>query len=129
MVYAHTVENWNNDKVSQTYTTGGHGRKMTLLLTGNDRLAKGKYTIYAFGYSSEDCQYDNINEAIVNINNDEIFNPNTVLNLKTPTTVKGEEIFAGSKENLVLDADDKGFAEAVVLNRQVAGTFGYFKDP
>lgn len=128
VVYAYTVEDWNNDKVSQTYTTGGHGRKKTLLLTGNDRLAMGKYTIYAFGYSSEECQYDNINDAIVNINKDETFNPNTVLNLKTSTTVKGEEIFAGSKENLELDANNKGFAEAVVLNRQVAGTFGYFKD-
>lgn len=128
VVYAYTVENWNNDKVSQTYTTGGHGRKKTLLLTGNDRLGMGKYTIYAFGYSSEDCQYGNIDEAIVNINKNDIFNPNTVLNLKTPTTVKGEEIFAGSKENLELDANNKGFDEAVVLNRQVAGTFGYFKD-
>lgn len=56
------------------------------------------------------------------------FNPNIILNI-TSENVKGEEIFAGCSTNTIEIKDGhKGFEETVVLNRQVAGTFGYFEN-
>ena len=56
------------------------------------------------------------------------FNPNIILNI-TSENVKGEEIFAGcSTKAIEINDEHKGFDETVVLNRQVAGAFGYFEN-
>ena len=119
--YVTTVENWNTS--STEYTTGGHGRMTTIEIPKAQRLDEdGKYTVYAFGYHTG-TEYKNLNDAIAAIAKGSEFNANTVLNIAAG--VKGEEIFAGS---ITFELKKEiGFKRPVVLNRQVAGTFGYFE--
>lgn len=119
--YVTTVENWNTS--STEYTTGGHGRMTTIEIPNAQRLDEdGKYTVYAFGYHTG-TEYKNLNDAIAAIAKGSEFNANTVLNIAAG--VKGEEIFAGS---ITFELKKEiGFKRPVVLNRQVAGTFGYFE--
>ena len=119
--YVESIANWNTDEVSSPYNTNGHGREKLINL--NNALQAGKtYLVYAFGYHST-TDYSNLSTAIADVAKDATFNPNTALELKNG--VKGEEIFAGSAEITVQDG--VGFRQSVVLNRQVAGTFGYFE--
>ena len=119
--YVKTVENWNTS--SSEYTTGGHGRMTTIEIPKDERLNEdGEYTVYAFGYHAG-TDYENLRTAIAEIATGTRFNPNTILNIKAG--VKGEEIFAGS---ITFELKKEiGFKRPVVLNRQVAGTFGYFE--
>lgn len=120
--YVQSIENWNTNAVSSTYDTNGHGREKLINL--NKALQPGKtYLVYAFGYHST-TDYSNLSTAIAGVTKGGTFNPNTALTLKDG--VKGEEIFAGSAEITVTAG--VGFRQSVVLNRQVAGTFGYFED-
>ena len=118
---------WKN---STQYTTGGHGREMTINLKGDQKLAKGSYKVIAVGYAE---------------NSDYTFNPDITNSLqdKTYSEISGtlksnavpEEVFAGESEltigddqkisNLTQGEED---AKAVTLHRQVAGGFGYFKN-
>lgn len=118
---AYTVADnaWQNN--STAYTTNGHGRQKTITIPEDSKLAEGEYTVYAFGYS-DDSDYSDLATEISNIAKDGKFSENTVLSIATG--VKGEEIFAGSLTLTVKDG--VGFKTPVVLNRQVAGTFGYF---
>lgn len=118
-----TFTNWN-DADSKVYGTGSsaHGREATLTYTGDEKLVNGKYTIYAFGYSNN-SDYANLTTEMNKLTKNAKFSENTILNLKDG---KGEEIFAGSTAQFTIDNDHKGFTQIVVLNRQVAGTFGYF---
>lgn len=118
-----TFTNWN-DADSKVYGTGSsaHGREATLTYTGDEKLVNGKYTIYAFGYSNN-SDYANLTTEMNKLTKNAKFSENTILNLKDG---KGEEIFAGSTAQFTIDNDHKGFTQTVVLNRQVAGTFGYF---
>ena len=119
--YVQSIENWNTDAVSFTYNTNGHGREKLIDL--NKALQAGKtYLVYAFGYHNS-TDYSNLSTEIANVAKGGTFNPNTALTLKDG--VKGEEIFAGSAEITVTAG--VGFRQSVVLNRQVAGTFGYFE--
>lgn len=119
--YVESIANWNTDAVSSTYNTHGHGREKIINL--NKALDAGKkYLVYAFGYHST-TDYSNLSTAIAGVAKEATFTPNTVLKLNDG--VKGEEIFAGSAEITVKDG--VGFRQSVVLNRQVAGTFGYFE--
>ena len=83
--------------------------------------------LYAFRYSNS-SDYDLA--AITAIGDGATsgtFNANTTLSFKTDATNKiGEEIFAGSYELTVVEGE--GFKKPVVLNRQVAGTFGYVNE-
>ena len=64
-----------------------------------------------------------MNTAIAEIATGSTFDANTVL--KIAAGVRGEEIFAGS---ITFELKKEiGFKRPVVLNRQVAGTFGYFE--
>ena len=121
--YVKTVENWNTPESSTEYTTGGHGRETTIEIPKDKRLNEdGEYTVYAFGYHAG-TDYENLRTAIAEIATGTRFNPNTILNIKAG--VKGEEIFAGS---ITFELKKEiGFKRPVVLNRQVAGTFGYFE--
>ena len=119
--YVKTVENWNTS--SSEYTTGGHGRMTTIEIPKDERLNEdGEYTVYAFGYHTGTA-YENLNTAIAAITTESSFDANTAL--KIAAGVKGEEIFAGS---ITFELKKEiGFKRPVVLNRQVAGTFGYFE--
>lgn len=121
--YVATVEDWNTTG-STAYTTGGHGRQTTIEIPKADKLKAGSYTVYAFGYHSN-SDYDL--DAITAATTDDSFNANTVLSFKDGAANKiGEEIFAGSLDLKV--NENTGFKTPVVLNRQVAGTFGYFEN-
>lgn len=123
-----TYTNWNTTD-SQIYgeNGGAHGREVKLTYTGLQKLGNGKYTVYAFGYSNH-SDYANLTDEMNKLTENATFNPNIILNL-TNENVKGEEIFAGcSTKAIEINDEHKGFDETVVLNRQVAGTFGYFEN-
>ncbi len=124
VVYAENIANWNTDQVSTPYSTGGHGREKVVELKGENKLpGDATYTVYAIGYHNS-SDYTNINEAVVNIQKGVTFNENVKLTLNQAAGNKiGEEIFAGSLK--ITTKTGKGFKTPVVLNRQVAGVFGY----
>ncbi len=114
--------NW----VSGDASTYANGYQTTLTLKGNEKLNADTYTVYAFGYSNN-SDYDV--KPITNLAVNGTFNPNITLEFKSDATNKiGEEIFAGSLDGLVVSENGEEFRKEVVLNRQVAGTFGYLKD-
>ena len=121
--YVTTVKDWNTSSLVTDYTTGGHGRMTTIEIPKDERLNEdGEYTVYAFGYHTGTA-YENLNTAIAAITTESSFDANTVL--KIAASVRGEEIFAGSITFKL--KKEIGFKRPVVLNRQVAGTFGYFE--
>lgn len=119
------ITGWNEN--STAYTTGGHGRQAIVEIPTANKLEPGTYTVYAFGYS-DDSDYDLT--AITSLTDGATsgtFNANTTLAFKNnATNTVGEEIFAGSLELSVTAG--KGFKQPIVLNRQVAGTYGYVND-
>lgn len=115
--YVKNINDWNTS--SAAYTTGGHGRQMTIELTGDNKLSANTYKVYAVGYSSNS---DYTLDAVTGVTKDGTFNENMVL----PCSTVGEEIFAGQMDLSV--ETGKGFKKPVVLNRQVAGAFAYVKD-
>lgn len=118
------ITGWNTGSNSTAYTTGGHGRQAIVEIPTADKLEEGTYTVYAFGYS-DDSDYDLT--AIINATVTGTFEANTTLSFKGgATNTVGEEIFAGSLSLTV--EKGKGFKEPIVLNRQVAGTYGYVND-
>lgn len=122
VVYVNTIESW--DTSSSEYNTNGHGRQMTIELTGDNKLSANTYKVYAVGYSRT-SDYD-LN-AVTSVTEKGTFNENIVLPIKEEATNKiGEEIFAGQMELTV--EEGKGFKTPIVLNRQVAGAFAYVKD-
>lgn len=124
VVYVKEISEWNDNKVSTVYTTGGHGRQTTIELKDADKLAAGTYKIYAVGYSSNS---DYTLDAVTSVAKEGTFKENMVLPIKDGATNEiGEEIFAGQMGLTV--EQGKGFKEPVVLNRQVAGAFAYVKD-
>lgn len=128
------IANWNTG--SDTYTTGGHGRKMTIMLEGHQKLDKNtNYTVYAVGYSTDSEYNDGGNKGIAallatygngksNGKDNATETVNTYNPQTSPLTLKTghDEIFAGSA---TLSTGDKGFNQPVVLHRQVAGAFAY----
>ena len=124
VVYAENIANWNTNQVSTPYSTGGHGREKVVELKGENKLpGDATYTVYAIGYHNS-SDYTNINEAVVNIQKGGKFSENVQLTLNQAAGNKiGEEIFAGSLK--IATKTGKGFKTPVVLNRQVAGVFGY----
>lgn len=119
VVYVKEISNWNTDG-STPYETGGHGRQTTIELKDADKLAAGRYKVYAVGYSNSS---DYVLTDVTNVAEDGNFSENMVLSLSNTV---GEEIFAGQMELSV--EDGKGFKKPIVLNRQVAGAFAYVKD-
>lgn len=119
VVYVKEISNWNTGG-STPYETGGHGRQTTIELKDADKLADGRYKVYAVGYSNN-SDYTLTN--VTGVTKDGTFSENMVLPLSNTV---GEEIFAGQMELSV--EDGKGFKKPIVLNRQVAGAFAYVKD-
>lgn len=118
VAYVKLIDDWKD--ASKAYNTNGHGREM--LLTLDDKLGEGSYVAYAFAYHNG-SDYKKIDNKIAGVAKEATFTPNTVLELNDG--VKGEEIFAGSVDFDVTKG--VGFKRPIVLNRQVAGTFGYFE--
>lgn len=121
--YVTSFSDWQNESIP--YSTNGHGHEKTIEIPKEKKLAAGKYTVYAFGYSNSS---DYNLTTITNATEGSTFNANTTLSFKkdNPTNEIGEEIFAGDLSLTV--ETGKGFKTPVVLNRQVAGTFAYLKD-
>lgn len=104
-----------------TSTDYANGRQAVLKLTGDDKLEKGTYKVYALGYSNNSSY--NL-ETITTLTKGTKYEENTVLALKSDGNE--EEIFAGSIESL--EITDKALKQNIVLNRQVAGAYVYVKD-
>lgn len=123
IVKVKTYDDWNNAD-SKVYGKGGgaHGRETTLTYTGTEKLGDGTYTIYAYGFH-KGTAYKKLDTQIANLAEGETLDQNIVLEC----SAVGEEIFAGSTAQFTIDDAHKGFTQTVVLNRQVAGTFGYFE--
>lgn len=132
VVWTHLIDNWMNDEVSQEYgvdaSATDDGRKTTLEIPKEEcKLEPSEnYTVYAFGYSDE-SDYTDLSTKIGDISKDATFNSDVTLTLNSSEV--GEEIFAGSADMDVEVANTNGTSggasATVVLNRQVAGTFGY----
>lgn len=123
IVKVKTYDDWNNTD-SKVYGKGGgaHGRETTLTYTGTEKLGDGTYTIYAYGFH-KGTAYTELNTQIANLAEGQTLNQNIILEC----SAVGEEIFAGSTAQFTIDNAHQGFTQTVVLNRQVAGTFGYFE--
>lgn len=123
IVKVKTYDDWNNTD-SKVYGKGGgaHGRETTLTYTGNQKLGDGTYTIYAYGFH-KGTAYTELDTQIANLAEGQTLDQNIILEC----SAVGEEIFAGSTAKFTIDNAHQGFTQTVVLNRQVAGTFGYFE--
>ena len=131
------IVNDNNEIVSQTtvgrwsdvatdFTTNGRGKETTIMLQGSDKvLAEGTYKILAYGYSTL-TDYQELPDQIGQTEKGEIFESNQILTFAGGSGKLAEEIFAG-EGTLTVDAE-KSATGNVTLHRQVAGTFGYFKN-
>lgn len=122
VVYATTIDDWKN--TAKVYGTGNdaHGMETTITIPKTKHLPQDTYTVYAIGYS-DNSDYDLI--SITNATEGGTFKDNTVITLKTGKN-DAEEIFAGSANYEVKES--KKAEGNVVLNRQVAGAFGYVTD-
>lgn len=124
------IENWmTSDKVIAYDDASGHGRKIRIELTGEDKIANGDYTVYAIGYSG-DTSYKVGTESLHGFLNSVTKGSNkdlkdlALINQNTDRA-KAEEIFAGST---TLKVENKKFSQGVTLHRQVAGIFTYVKN-
>lgn len=124
------IENWmTSDKVIAYDDASGHGRKIRIELTGDDKIANGDYTVYAIGYS-EDTSYKVGTESLhgflnsVTKGSDKDLKDLALINQNT-NRAQAEEIFAGST---ALKVENKKFSQGVTLHRQVAGIFTYVKN-
>lgn len=132
IVYDKLIQNWNGDGATP-YNQNGHGRETVIELT--KKLDAGIYKVYGIGYSS-DSKYK-VETATLDVHLKDLIT-NTVQIFKGDLKITleqngqelkdkaGEEIFAGSLDLTI--EKGKGFKKPVVLHRQVAGTFGYFKE-
>ena len=133
------IENWmTSDKVIAYDDASGHGRKIRIELTGNDKIADGEYTVYAIGYSNDETtqsiykvtsggQVYSLNNYLQNkeVKNAKSGMKDLVLSNANIDKTKAEEIFAGST---TLNVVNKKFSQGVTLHRQVAGIFTYVKN-
>lgn len=124
------IENWmTSDKVIAYDDASGHGRKIRIELTGDDKIADGDYTVYAIGYSG-DTSYKVGTESLHGFLNSVTKGSNkdlkdlALINQNT-NRAQAEEIFAGST---TLNVVNKKFSQGVTLHRQVAGIFTYVKN-
>lgn len=124
------IENWmTSDKVIAYDDASGHGRKIRIELTGDDKIANGDYTVYAIGYSG-DTSYKVGTESLHGFLNSVTKGSNkdlkdlALINQNT-NRAQAEEIFAGST---TLKVENKKFSQGVTLHRQVAGIFTYVKN-
>lgn len=123
IVKIESYNKWNTED-SKTYGSAGngHGREKVIKYTGNDKLPKGTYEIYAYGFHSG-SDYTGLETKMSSLAIGKPLDKNIILEC----SAVGEEIFAGSTTQFTIDDKNPGFYQTVVLNRQVSGTFGYFE--
>ena len=121
IVKVESYNDWSNTD-SKPYNSNGHGRETVIKYTGDDKLGNGDYTIYAYGFHNGTA-YTELDDKIANLAVGGTLGKDIILEC----SAVGEEIFAGKTEQFKIDDNQKGFTQTVVLNRQVAGTFGYFE--
>lgn len=141
VVASKLIEDWMN--VSQDYATGGHGKQYTWRLGADEKLqyvenSKDTYMVYAIGYTNaglyktELDKFEKLEKGTAP-GSDTKFNwvssALTAENLKALNL--GEEVFAGSLENLTIEAEGgfgitTGGENVLTLHRQVSGITGYF---
>lgn len=118
-------------KKSLEYTKGGHGRRLTITLKGDDKIKDaGDYKIVAVGYS-DNTGYNFVQD----VKGEESLKGQTYTDITATlnaATNDAEEVFAGDADLKIddkLNVSNKATGEigaAVTLRRQVAGGFGYF---
>lgn len=118
-------------KKSLEYTKGGHGRRLTITLKGDDKIKDaGDYKIVAVGYS-DNTGYNFVQD----VKDEESLKGQTYTDITATlnaATNDAEEVFAGDADLKIddkLNVSNKATGEigaAVTLRRQVAGGFGYF---
>lgn len=132
VVYSKTYNSWNTDAVS-SIVTGENARQVTFELKGDEKLVAGQtYKAYAIGYNTSESKYT-YTPALTTLDEpgEGEFTFGGALTAKTSDVA--EEIFAGAIEGAEADGfqvpgDGQGFTKTILLKRQVAGTFGYFKN-
>lgn len=129
VVFSKIISSW--DLVStEIGEEGVHGRQYILTLEGKNKLEEGAYTVEAVGYS-DNTDYD-FTPALP-------LNQNVSLESAITATLKSgktdaEEVFAGEAKVSVnankrfTQSDEEVDNVTVTLHRQVAGSFGYFKN-
>ena len=109
------VENWMND--AKPYA---QGYEYPIELKSGEKVElEGSGIVYAVGYSNG--SFYNV-EAFTGLDEGDYIDEDLTLKLSSGL---GEEIFAGEIEFAV--NDNGGFKATPVLNRQVAGVYGYFE--
>lgn len=116
VVFRKSLNNWKG--ISHKYT---NGLQHTFSLKGDDKLKAGSYKVLAVGRSTG-SQYIYA-PAFANLDKGATY----TAPIKATFAGDAEEVFAGELA-LSLDKDGKEFDASVVLHRQVAGGFGYFKN-
>lgn len=116
IVFRKSLNNWKG--ISHKYT---NGLQHTFSLKGDDKLKAGSYKVLAVGRSTG-SQYIYA-PAFANLDKGATY----TAPIKATFAGDAEEVFAGELA-LSLDKDGKEFDASVVLHRQVAGGFGYFKN-
>lgn len=141
IVASKLIEDWMN--VSQDYATGGHGKQYTWRLGADEKLqyvegSKDTYMVYAIGYTNAGLYKTELEkfeklEKSTTPGSDTKFNwVTSALTSENLTKLDlGEEVFAGSLENLTIDSDGSftittGGENVLTLHRQVSGITGYF---
>lgn len=134
VVASKLIEDWMN--VSQDYATGGHGKQYTWRLGADEKLqynenSNDTYMVYAIGYTNAGLY----KTSLGNFENLTTGDFNWVTSALTTENLKaldlGEEVFAGSLENLTIDKEGgftikTGGENVLTLHRQVSGITGYF---
>lgn len=141
VVASKLIEDWMN--VSQDYATGGHGKQYTWRLGADEKLqyvegSKDTYMVYAIGYTNaglyktELDKFEKLEKGTAP-GSDTKFNwVSSALTSENLTKLDlGEEVFAGSLENLTIEAEGgfgitTGGENVLTLHRQVSGITGYF---
>lgn len=119
-------------KDSHVYTTGGHGRRLTITLKGDDKIqTAGDYKIVAVGYSTgSDYTFAQDVKADASLK-DQVY---TDMTATLAADKDAEEVFAGEAALTIDDKLNVGnktngeLGVAVTMHRQVAGGFGYFQN-
>lgn len=134
VVASKLIEDWMN--VSQDYATGGHGKQYTWRLGADEKLqynedSNDTYMVYAIGYTNAGLYKTELDkfEKLTTGDFNWVTSALTAENLKVLDL--GEEVFAGSLENLTIDKDGSftittGGENVLTLHRQVSGITGYF---
>ena len=126
-------DKWNTDAVSSIYETNGHGREAAWALKGEEKLQEGEtYKVVALGYSDGDYSTSINNFTSLTTTSGTLSLPLTPA--IEATGIEADEIFAGALSELkvgdqgTLMIGQTNVQPVVTLHRQVAGTFGYFKN-